>query len=81
MGEVIPIRDTREALEDAIRDHMADLGMVTDWVLVVATQDISDIGTGRRSYTVEVAPGQPAHSSFGLLHHAIDYGEVVEDDD
>lgn len=80
MGEVIPIRDTQAVLEEAIRDHLADLGILTDWVLVAATTEIEDIGTGRTAYTLLTAPSQPVHVSFGLLHHAIDYGEIEDDD-
>lgn len=76
MGEVAPTVDTLAALEEAIRDHLADLGHLNDWVLVAATTELEDIGTGRTSYTLVNAPAQPVHVSFGLLHHAIDYGEV-----
>lgn len=80
MGEVIPLRDTRAALEEALRDHLSDLGMLGDWVLVAATTELEDIGTGRTSYTVLTGVGQPVHVSFGLLHHAISYGEIEDDD-
>ncbi len=84
MGEVIPIRDTRTALDDALRDYIAeatDGAILTDYFIIAAGTELEDIGTGRTMYCFTTPPSQPPHVSMGLLAYAVDNGAVTDDDD
>lgn len=85
MGDVIPLRDTKRDLEDAIEAHMRhesqDGVIVTGYVLYVAHLN-SEIREGLTAYRVITPSGQPFHSTLGLLYSAAsDICEPDDDDD
>ena len=74
---------TRNALDDAIRAHIASEAheqgggddLVTHWILVTGV--LSD----DTSFWVEAPEGQPAYVGAGLLHEALnaERGEAADD--
>ena len=63
-------QDTRDAVEEAIRAHIADEyddpRIVTDWVVLIANQGLDDDTTG---YFYISRIGMPAHTFTGLIRH------------
>lgn len=62
---------TKAALDDAIRAHIADAlpgTTVVAWSLVSASIDNATYGDGGSHYWREQADGQPLHVCEGLLH-------------
>jgi len=63
--------ETKAALDDAIRAHIADEcdgKTVMHWVIGVYSVAATDFGTGAGSYYRDVADNQPHHVTDGLLH-------------
>lgn len=73
---------TLALLETAIHNHFRQLwadgevlsesDMITDWTVVVYSQDLDKVGTSSE-YSVETSRGLPPHSIKGLLNEGIDW--------
>lgn len=80
--------DTRRAVEEAIRTHLADETdepvIVTDWTVLTAYQGMDDDVTG---YFYIARIGMAAHTFTGLIRHHLRVFEyrhligAVKDDD
>lgn len=67
--------DTRAALEDAIRAHLATYpsghGVLTDWVVIAAQETVNDNGESASSIGIALpAEAFPLHRILGLIDHA-----------
>lgn len=71
--------ETRAAMEDAIRAHIADENdeprVVTDWIALVAHEGADPGSTG---YYYALRQGMAAHQTTGLLAHFLRYIERDE---
>lgn len=75
---------TKDALDDAIRAHIADEcdgKSLMSWVLVTYAVHAEDFGTGAGGYYREVAAGQPQHVTDGLLRCGQRITDDIWDDD
>ena len=67
-------KQTKAALEDAIRAHIADVQpgtTIVAWELVSASIDNETNGDGVSHYWLEQADGQPLHVCEGLLRFGL----------
>lgn len=74
---------TKEALEQAVRDHFTDTGdgaFLTDYILVMAGVDAKH---AKRSGYVYESSESPVHSLYGLAIMASDFfgGDDIDDED
>lgn len=75
---------TKEALETALDAHIRDETegkFPTDWLLISAATQLSDIGTGVTSYFIEANTNQPVHVTLGLAAYIAAHGPFRDDDD
>lgn len=85
MGDVIPLRDTKRELEQAIEAHIRreseDGAIVTGYFLYVAHLN-SETPSGLTEYRMITPSGQPFHSTLGLAYSAAaDLSSPDDDDD
>lgn len=67
--------ETRAVLENAIRAHLATYpsghGILTDWVIIAAQENVSDNGLVGSSIAIALPTETfPLHRILGLLDHA-----------
>lgn len=71
--------------QNVARGQAKDMGMVTDWVLVVSTIDYDKDGDQQSGYYMSYAGGQmPDHRAIGLLTygvHMIKTGVLPDNED
>lgn len=75
---------TRQALEDALRNHFAEVtedALLTDWFVIASGTEVEDFGTGRTNYLFLTPVTQPPHVSMGLLDYAVREGAPMGDYD
>lgn len=73
MGDVIPLRDTKQALDDAIADHFATVcqgAIVTGYVLQIAGESMEDMDLNQWAALRETADGQSFVTTLGLVTYA-----------
>jgi hypothetical protein len=73
MGDVIPIRDTKQALDDAISDHFATVcggAIVNGYVLQIAGESMEDMDLNQWAALRETADGQSFVMTLGLVAYA-----------
>ena len=78
--------DTRQALDSAIRAHLADEAdgaIVTGYVPIAANITADDLEREQHGYWVEYADHQPFHVSLGLVerHRLILHNAAQIDED
>lgn len=75
----------KQILDNALRDYIADAtdgAILTDYIVIAASTELDDIGTGRTVYMFTTPDAQPTHVSMGLLAYAVsEGGPGTEDDD
>lgn len=73
MGAVIPLRDTKQDLDNAIAAHFAascDGAIVNGYVLQIAGESVEDMDRDQWTALRETADNQSFITTFGLLSYA-----------